>query len=66
MEKIADADYIHKVIFCKGFEIRHLREYHDMSVPSDTVLLGEVLDNFWDMGLKLYKLKPVRFLLHQD
>ena len=46
MENITDTDYTHKVIVCKGFEIKHLGEYHDIYVQSDTLLLGEVLDNF--------------------
>ena len=66
MEDITDTDYTHKIIVCKDFEIKHLGEYHDMYVQNDTLLLGDVLKNFWNMSLEIYKLDPVRFLLHQD
>ena len=39
MEDITDADYRHAKIVCKDFEIKHLGEYHDLYVQSDTLLL---------------------------
>ena len=35
MEDITDADYPHTKIVCKDFEIKHLREYHDLYVQSN-------------------------------
>ena len=37
MENITDADYAHEEKVCKDFEIRNLREYHDLYVQSDTL-----------------------------
>ena len=38
-EVITDADYAHAKRVCKGFEIKNLREYHNLHVQSDTLLL---------------------------
>ena len=43
MEDIADADYTHTKRVCEDFEIKHLCEYYDLYIPSDTLLLAEVL-----------------------
>ena len=47
---------------CKDFEIKDLREYHDLYVQSDTLLLADVFENFRNMCLKVYKLDPAKFL----
>ena len=54
---ITDADYGHA-----NFEIKNVREYHDLYVRSDTLMLAEVFENFSNMCLKIYKLDPVKFL----
>ena len=36
MKDITDADYMHVDRICKGFEIKHLDEYHDLYLRSDT------------------------------
>ena len=46
MEDIADEDYAHAKRVCKNFEIKHLREYHDLYFRSDTLFLADVLENF--------------------
>ena len=47
---------------CKEFEIKYLLEYHDLYVPTDTLLLDDVFNNFWNMCLKVYMLYPALFL----
>ena len=42
MEDITDADYVHAKRVYKSFEIKHLGEYHDLYVQSDTLLLADV------------------------
>ena len=59
---ITDADYTHTKRVCNDFEIKRLREYHDLHVQSDTLLLGDVLNNFWNMCLEIYELDSARFL----
>ena len=43
VEDIADADYAHAKRVCEDFEIKHLGEYYDLYIPSDTLLLADVL-----------------------
>ena len=42
IEDIKDADYMHARRVCKDFEIKHLDEYHDFYLKSDTLLLADV------------------------
>ena len=62
MEDITDADYAHATKVCKDFEMRHFREYNDLYVQSDTLLLADVFENFEKMCLKIYKLNPAKYL----
>ena len=61
MEDITDADYAHAKRVCKDFEIKHLGEYHDLYVQSDTLLLADVFENFRNICLRIYKLDPAIF-----
>ena len=62
MEEITDADYMLEKRVCKDFEIKHLGEYHDLYVKSDTLLLADVFENFRKICLKIYQLDPAKFL----
>ena len=62
MEDISDTDYAHAEIFCEDFEIKNLREYHDLYVQSDTLLLTDVFESFQNMCLKIYELDPENFI----
>ena len=62
MEDIIDADYVHVKIIPKDFEIKHLGEYHDLYVQSDTLLLADVFENVRNMCLQIQKLDPAKFL----
>ena len=53
---------MHAKRVCKDFEIKHLNEYHDLYVKSDTLLLADVFENFRKMCLKIYKLDPSKFI----
>ena len=68
MENITDADYAHTKTICKDFEMKNLREYHDLYVQSDTLLLVGVFENFRNMSLKVYELDPApsRFKKHKS
>ena len=46
MWKITDADYAHAKNVCKYFETKHLGEYHDLYVQSDTLLLADVFETW--------------------
>ena len=60
MEDITDADYVHPKRVCKDFEIKHLVEYHDLYVQSNTLLLADVFENFQNICIKIYDLDPVK------
>ena len=50
MEDIANADYKHAKNVWKNFKIKNLGEYHDLYVPSYTLLLADVFEkiqNIW-------------------
>ena len=49
MKDITDADYVHAKGNCKDFEIKNLGEYHELYVQSDTLLLGDVFENLYEL-----------------
>ena len=55
MEDITDVDYTHPKRVCKDFEIKNLREYHDLYVQSNTLLLADVFENFRNMCFERYE-----------
>ena len=63
MEDITDTDYPHARKVCKDLEIKILKEYHDLYVQSDTLLLADVFESFRNMCLKIYELDCAKFLL---
>ena len=62
MEDITDADYAHAKRVCKEFEIKNVGEYHDLYVPSDTLLLADVFENFRNLCLEIYEFDSTKFL----
>ena len=62
MEDITDSDYTHAKRFCKDFEIKDLREYQDLYIQSNTLLLADVFEIFRNMCLKIYQLDLNCFL----
>ena len=62
MEDISDIDYRHTNNVFKGLKLENLRDYHDLYVKSDTLLLADVFNNFRDMCIKEYELDPAHFL----
>ena len=64
MEDITDPDYTHAKRVCKGFEPNKLVKYHDFYVQTNTLLLADVLNNFWNSCLEIYELNPAYFFLH--
>ena len=61
MEDLIDADYVHAKRVCEDFEIKNLGEYHNLYVPSATLLLADVFENFRNMCINIYKLDPAKF-----
>ena len=62
MEDITDVDYAHVKRVCKDFEIKSLGEYYESYIQSDTLLFADVIENFRNMCINIYKLDPAKFL----
>ena len=62
MEDITDVDYRHGKKVFKEFKLKHLGDYHDLYVQSDTLLLVDVFENFRNTCIKVYELDPAHFL----
>ena len=62
MENIDDIDYRHGNNVFKRFKLKHLVEYHDLYVQSNTLLLAYIFENFRNTCLKVYELDPAHFL----
>ena len=54
MEDITEADYAHAKRVCKDFKIKNLREYYDLFVQSNALLLADIFEHFINMFLKIY------------
>ena len=53
MKDISDADYAHWKRVWKEFEIKKLREYHDLYVQRNALFLADVFENFRNMCLEI-------------
>ena len=62
IENIDDIDYRHGNNVFKRFKFKNLREYHDLIVQSDTLLLADVFENFTNTCIQVYELDPAHFL----
>ena len=62
IDDITDADYMNAKRLYKDFEIKNSGEYHDLYLKSNTLVLGDVFENFRKMCLNMYHLDPAKFL----
>ena len=46
----------------KEFKSKNLRDYHDLYVQSDTLLLADVFENFRNKFIEIYELDPAYLL----
>ena len=61
-EDITDTDYWHANKVFKELELKHLGEYHDLYVQSDTLLLADIFENLETCVLKYMNLILLIFL----
>ena len=61
MSLISEEDYQHAQRVWKEFGIHNLRDYHDLYLRTNVVLLANVFEAFRDTCLKHYKLDPAHF-----
>ena len=67
MEDITGANYTHRKRVCKDFETKNkqkkkIGKYYDLYAQSNTSLLADVFNNFWNTCLEIYELNPARFV----
>lgn len=61
-EHITDADYKHAQDVWTTFGMRTMKEYHDLYLKCDVVLLADVFEKFRKMSMKSYKLDPLHYV----
>ena len=61
-KNIANDEYNHAKKLWEHFEIKTLRDYHELYVQADTAQLSDVFENFRSLCLKEYQLDPAYFV----
>ena len=58
MEGIISVDYRHAKRVFKSFDIKNIRDYHDLYSSSNTFLLVDVFEKFRNKYIEIYKIDP--------
>ena len=61
-KKISEEEYDHVLKIWNKFEIKTMKDYHDLYLKRDVLLLGDVFEIFRNDNLKNYGLCPSHYL----
>ena len=61
-KKISDKEYNHVANVWNKFEMERMKEYHDLRLKCDVLLLTDVFEKFRNNSLKTYGLYPNHYL----
>ena len=57
-KKISDKEYEHALNVCNKFKMKTMKDYHDLYLKRDVLLLADVFEKFRNNSLKNYGLCP--------